>query len=80
MVFNLTVTSSSYDAALAMATGAAGAAPDSGAAFTNGVAATMASHSLRVIGFPSFASVFTPPNSERFFVDMLPLTRLIPPL
>jgi hypothetical protein len=58
MVFNLAVTSSSYDAAFAMATGAAGAelafASDWGAAFTNGAAATMASHSLRVIVFPSW--------------------------
>jgi hypothetical protein len=57
MVFNLAVTSSSYDAALAMATGSAGAelafASDWGAAFANGVAATMASHSLLVIDFPS---------------------------
>jgi hypothetical protein len=83
MVFNLAVTSSSYDAAFAMATGAAGAelafASDWGAAFTNGVAATMASHSLRVMVFPSWVLLsagLRPQTAAPFLFDMLPLTRL----
>jgi hypothetical protein len=54
MVFNLAVMSSSYDVALATATGAAGAASGPGAALNKGVAAAMASHSLLVILFPSW--------------------------
>jgi hypothetical protein len=73
MVFNLAVTSSSYDAAFAIATGAAGAelafASDWGAAFTNGAAATMASHSLRVMVFPSWVLGLRQQTAAPFFCD-----------